>query len=316
MYLPQGNQPSARHPSTGGIARTILVALLVAQGGLASGPARSAETPAEAKVIHTEPAQVGTIFVVEEGGLRYLRFDNPLGDDQSVFDPEDPAAVPMDYIRLALACLAHCDRVERVLMIGLGAGSFTTAVFRALPGVLIDAVEISPVVVRVAAKWFGLPRDPRYRIHLADGTTFVDESHQRWDAVFLDAYTEVDTPDLMRAQATFLRLKKRLRPGGVVLVNLAVKPDEENRALASLGAVFGPLTCYPTPDGDNLLVVGRADGRKQTREQVRGRLSALASAGKWSFDLVAGLGQPVACSSRRRFSRPGSRRRGPPIDRR
>lgn len=278
------------------LPRSLGVAVLLAGAwAAAAGPAPEATKPDQARVLHSEPSQVGTIFVVEEDGLRYLRFDDPLGDDQSSVDPAHPDAVPMDYVRLALACLAHADRHERVLMIGLGAGTFTTAIFKALPKARIDAVEISPEVVRVARKWFGLPNDPRYRVHLSEGGHYITHATQRFDVIFLDAYTEISTPEVMKAGGTFTSLKMRLRPGGAVLINLAGEPELERRALAGMGAAFGPPTCYETPDGDNLVVVARADKRRLTKAQVGTRVAALAKAGKWSVDLAAALGTPVAC---------------------
>ncbi len=59
------------------------------------------------RIVHSEDSGVGRVFVVDEGDLRYLRFDAPDGDDQSVISLSDPAGVPMDYVRLALVGLAH-----------------------------------------------------------------------------------------------------------------------------------------------------------------------------------------------------------------
>jgi spermidine synthase len=238
-----------------------------------------------ARVVHSEDSSVGRVYVVDEGDLRFLRFERPDGDDQSVISKENPAAVPMDYVRVALAGMAHADRVDQLLMLGLGAGTFTTAAYRALPNISIDAVELSPVVVRIAREFFRLPDLPAYRVHLADGWAFLKRSKGRWDVIFLDIFVEETTPDLMLSKQAYSLVKRRLSAGGVLIVNLAVEGDEEDRSLTALTAVFGRLTCYETEDGQNLVVVGRSDGRSLPSSQLERGAHRLAKAGRWGFDL-------------------------------
>ena len=228
---------------------------------------------------------MGRVYVVDEGDLRFLRFERPDGDDQSVVSTKDPAAVPMDYVRVALAGMAHADRVDQLLMLGLGAGTFTTAAHRALPNVSIDAVELSPVVARIAREFFRLPDTPAFRVHLSDGWDFLKRSKGSWDVIFLDIYVEETTPDLMLSKKAYSLIKRRLSVGGVVIVNLAVEGDEEDRGLTALATVFGRLSCYETEDGQNLVVVGRSDGRSLTSSQLARGARSLAKAGRWGFDL-------------------------------
>jgi spermidine synthase len=248
-----------------------------------------------ARVVHAEDSSVGRVYVVDEGDSRFLRFERPDGDDQSVISKKNPAAVPMDYVRVALAAMAHADRVDRLLMLGLGAGTFTTAAHRALPGISIDAVELSPVVVRIAREFFGLPDAPDYRIHLADGWAFLGRSEASWDVIFLDVYVEETTPDLMLSRQAYSLVKRRLSAGGAVIVNLAVEGEEEDRSLTALAAVFGRLTCYETEDGQNLLVAGRADGRALSSSQLASGALRLASAGEWGFELERLAGKGFEC---------------------
>ncbi len=277
-------------------APLLLLALL---GGCAAAPVEPLvpEPLPPARVIHSEAAAVGRVYVLEADGLRIMRFDDPAGDDQSMVRIGDPRAVPLDYLRLALAGLAWADRQQRLAMIGLGGGGLTTAAFYALDGIEIDAVEISPTVVRLARRYFGLPRHPRYRIHIERGRRFLQRTEQRFDAIILDAYTEdLEAPAVMRQGDVFALVKRRLRPGGVLIVNLAVDPGPEQLVLVRLRRVFGRLACIDTADELNRVVIARRDGRWLDDESLAARLAALARRGRWGFDLAAAAADRHECT--------------------
>ncbi len=268
-------------------------------GGCAAAPVEPPlpEPLPPARVIHSEAAAVGRVYVLEADGLHILRFDDPAGDDQSMVRIGDPRAVPLDYLRLALVGLAWADRQQRLAMIGLGGGGLTTAAFHSLDGLEIDAVEISPVVVRLARRYFGLPRHPRYRIHVERGMRFLERSERRFDAVILDAYTEdLEAPAVMRDGDVFVQVKRRLRAGGVLIVNLAVDPGPEARVRLRLARVFGRLACLDTADELNRVVIARRDGRWLDHQSVAARLAALARRGRWGFDLVAAAAGRHECT--------------------
>jgi spermidine synthase len=270
--------------------------LLAWLGGCAAAPAVPESLP-PARVIHSEAAAVGRVYVLEADGLRILRFDDPAGDDQSMVRIGEPRAVPLDYLRLALAGLAWADRQQRLAMIGLGGGGLTTAAFHALDGLEIDAVEISPVVVRLARRYFGLPRHPRYRIHVEPGRRFLERTERRFDAVILDAYTEeLEAPAVMRDGDVFALIKHRLLPGGVLIVNLAVDPGPEMRVRLRLAREFGRLACIDTADELNRVVIARRDGRWLDDASLAARLAALARRGRWGFDLAAAAADRHECT--------------------
>jgi len=98
---------------------------------------------------------------------------SPSASEQSAIEPANPRAVPVEYVRYALLGLAHHGGPRRVLMVGLGGGTFTTLVHRALPEAVVDVVEIDPVVVAAARAHFGVRDDSRYRVHVADAADWV-----------------------------------------------------------------------------------------------------------------------------------------------
>ena len=137
------------------------------------------------------------MFVLDEGPLRVMRFGSLKGTEQSAIVRGHPESVPIEYVRLALLGLAHHGEPRRLLMVGLGGGTFTTLVHRALPDIQIDAVDIDPVVCAAARDYFDLQEDARYRVHTADAYEFLTQgidgsaapgAPALYDFIFLDTY--------------------------------------------------------------------------------------------------------------------------------
>lgn len=208
------------------------------------------------------PSPFGRVLVVDEGDLRHMRFGSVNGADQSSISLTDPGAAPMECIRHALVGLALTRQVKRALLIGLGGGSFSTLLRRAIPGASVDAVEINPVVVEAAKRLFGLSPGPRLRVHTVDGAAFVRRAPAgSYDLIFLDAYGEADDPPPGLATPAFYRaLRTKLSPGGVLVVNLSV-PDATERVLAArINAAFPGCASLAGERDKNLVLFGPAHG--------------------------------------------------------
>jgi len=208
------------------------------------------------KIVYAEDSSVGRVYVVDEGDLRYLRFDSPSGNNQSVISLKEPKQVPVEYIRLATVGLAHIEKPRRVLMVGLGAGTFTTLLWRVLPELQIDVVEISPVIYRIAREYFGLPDDPRYLIHIEDGRRFLSKSEHLYDMIFVDAYDADDTPDHLADEGFFLLVRSHLSSSGIAILNLAVDYRKERTIKRTFASVFPSLVCYRGIESANLVLIG------------------------------------------------------------
>lgn len=105
------------------------------------------------------------------------------------------------YVRYgSLLALGLCGgAARRALVVGLGGGTIVGLLRAARPRLRIDAVEIDPLVVRVARRYFGLEVLPaadreRLAIHTQDGAAYLGGLHLPavggglWDIAFVDAY--------------------------------------------------------------------------------------------------------------------------------
>ena len=208
-------------------------------------------------IVFDRSSSFGRVLVIDEGPRRVMRFGSPSGSEQSAIEPGNPRAVPVEYVRYALLGLAHhpLGRPRRVLMVGLGGGTFTTLVHRALPDVTIDVVEIDPVVVAAARAHFGLREDARYRVHVADAADWMTRAPpQTYDYVLLDAYAGEGIPEPLATQAFFRAVARRLAPGGVVAINVAEMEAEGRAVVRAFTAALTPFDCRRTPVDGNVLL--------------------------------------------------------------
>jgi spermidine synthase len=177
------------------------------------------------EVVFAEDTQYHRLAVVEDADTRYLRFDNSL---QSAMYVDDPYRTRFRYTDFFHLGLAYNPGAKDVLFVGLGAGSSEKRMWRDFPDLRLQVVELDPVVVDVAHRHFGVPRDdPRLRIAVGDGRRYLAEEERRWDVIVVDAFF-ADAIPFHLVTREFLELaRSRLAPGGVIVTN-------------AIGAVEGP----------------------------------------------------------------------------
>jgi precorrin-6B methylase 2 len=69
---------------------------------------------------------------------------------------KDADDLQVPYTRLMTAALLYPQNIGRILMVGLGGGSISTYLGRAMPHVQIDVVELDPGVIAAGHRYFGL----------------------------------------------------------------------------------------------------------------------------------------------------------------
>lgn len=246
----------------------LLVMLTLASSVAAQKPASKALAPQERReerrketraerVVRAYPSAFGTVYVVDEGRTRALRFDDPDAPDQSVLDLDKPSDVALEYVRVAALSLALTDAPKRVLVIGMGGGTFTRMVRRHVEGAVIDAVEIDPVVVDVAKEHFGVVEDKRTRVHVTDGAAFLASTKHKYDVIFLDAYDGEDFPEHLASEAFFRLVRDRLTPSGTAVMNLAIEDEAiASRIFSRWAEAFPSCLRVREPAWGNVLAFG------------------------------------------------------------
>lgn len=134
------------------------------------------------------------------------------------------------YYRAFDALFEVVPTASRVLMLGGGGFAYPKHVLAEHPQLAMDVVELDPVVVQMAERWFYFDRlrtqaGSRLRVFTQDARTYLEEGaaspvSPRYDAIVNDCFAgEHPVQALATVQALTLA-RENLRPGGVYLANI------------------------------------------------------------------------------------------------
>jgi spermidine synthase len=182
---------------------------------------------------------------------------------------------------------------ERVAILGNAGGTIARAFAEFYPRARIDGVEIDPAVTDVAYRYFGLAGNARVETHDADARPFLRRTARSYDLVYVDAYHQPYVPFYLATKEFFELVRARLRPGGIVALNVATVPGDHRlvRGLAGTVATVFPDTRVWPVLRFNHIVLGLRAGAAPARTSVDPRLASLVRL------LDRQLGAPVAASS-------------------
>jgi len=188
----------------------------------------------------------------------------------------------------AWATLGHVPMMLRngpagdVLLVGLGAG-ITLGAMEYYPFRSVDVVEIEPAVIE-AARFFSASNnraldDPRVRMHIADGRSFLFSTKKKYDVIisavsdpWITGVANLFTLEYFRA------LRERLNDDGVVAIwfnNYRTTPEEMKTGLNTFAAVFPQASIwFHYTDVFDLIVIGRKNPAPVDVAGLRARLEA------------------------------------------
>lgn len=173
------------------------------------------------------------------------------GGNQSTADCN---GVSLDAHIHALYGLALQRPGKKVLMIGCGGGTLGSMLARA--GRRVSIVEIDPVSIRLARRYFGLPRN--VTCHLGDGLAFMQETRQRFDVLIIDAFSGENIPAHMQGPAFFEAAGRCLRRDGIALINVCLERKSDpiaDRIAAGFKAKGWPVRLLDSPGGERNAIV-------------------------------------------------------------
>jgi spermidine synthase len=244
----------------------------------------------EGRVAHLE-TEYNDLFVHKRGSMLSLSSRHKGRPDyvESVVDLSDPDALPVPYTRIMPVALAYPHQVRRILMIGLGAGSLSTYLGRAMPDAQIDVVEVDPGVIAAGKRYFGLRETDKVKFIESDGRVYLNRHRETYDLILLDAFRELGVPFHMLTREFDELVKAHLAPGGVVVSNVVANTRLYVSTLATLHAVFPTVDVYPAwsvPEETQAIAVASAAPRPDA-ESLMQRAHALQMEYRFRYPLPA-----------------------------
>ena len=221
-----------------------------------------AATCASGRVVHREASLYQTVLVTERGATVCLQFEARADvRNQSCIDRRRPRRMVLPYTRMLLGSLLLIPDPETILVIGLGGGVLPKAFAELLPDARIDVVEIDPVVVAVAERFFGFQSTERVRLFVSDARVFTRRAHgreRRYDLVVLDAFGSEYIPEHLMTLEYFRETRALLTERGVVAGNTFQDSGLRDHESATWFQAFGPFIDFTRDVSLNRIVLASA----------------------------------------------------------
>jgi spermidine synthase len=214
--------------------------------------------PQDYQVVFEIQSQYQLVTVLDtENGYRQLIFDGKFdGSDsiQSQMKLSDHYELSLSYARHMMAALPLVGNPKRILIVGLGGASMQRYLYRLLPDVKIETAELDPAICKIAGSHFFLKEDARQIVHLGDGRKFIENSKNKYDIIFLDAFSATSIPYPLSTQEFLKAVKDHLAPGGIVCSNLWDAAPEYRDMLKTYMSVFAELNLVKCADSGNAIL--------------------------------------------------------------
>lgn len=263
-----------------------LVAGLVAAAAVLGASAGAQEGR---RLLESRESPYNNIYVYRDGAYVSMMFGhNRALYTESVYNTLDERDLPVEYTRFMTASLMYAKKVDSILEIGFGGGRTAWYLHRFLPNVRITSVELDPVVVELARKYFGIRNHPNFEVVNRDGRIFLANSKSRYDVILIDAYRGPFVPFHLLTKEFYQVVKEHLAEGGVVAQNVEPSTMLFDSAVKTLHAVFPQLDFYGA--GGNVVTIA-FDGGPRAATEIERMASQRQAALGLRYDLRHMLGQ-------------------------
>ena len=131
----------------------------------------------------------------------------------------------------------------KVLILGMGTGTYATQCRKYFGDMAIEGVEIDEKITDLSRKYFSLPEDVPVTTY--DGRAYLQAVDEKYDVIMVDAYQDITIPFQMSSVEFFNMVKDHLTENGVMVVNMNMRGSGEgniNQYLAdTIASVFGTV---------------------------------------------------------------------------
>ena len=278
--------------------RRVLLVLTIVLAASLPGPAAAQSTQAAienaaGELEYDGHSDYSHIRIRRRGPIRSMIFVRDNGHEvlETQMDLRRPAELKFEYLRYLFASYLFQPEPKQVLIVGLGGGSMVHYLQQTDLGVKIDAIEIDPLVVKLAADMFGTKPSENVKIVTADAFKFIAAAKdQTYDVIYMDAFLkpsadtdETGAPLALRTQQFYKQLQQKLKPGGVVAFNL--NPHQQLEAdLRELKEAFPQVYVFPMSQFNGVVAIGTTDAKRIEPAELVRRGRALNRRFKSSLD--------------------------------
>lgn len=213
---------------------------------------------AERKVVHRAQYDNHLVEVIDRGDERFLIFAGHIV--QSSMSINQPERLTLSYTRYMMAALLAGTCPEKVLIVGLGAGSLLRFLNFHFPNCLIDGIDNAADIISLSREYFHLPDKPEITIHCCDGYDFLADlpAEHRYDLILVDAFDAEGMSRTVYRSEFFALCREHLTQKGLISLNLwSGNSDRLDEVRQDVGSWFSATVEMPVPKRGNVICLGR-----------------------------------------------------------
>lgn len=234
----------------------VIVGLAVALGWLL------APTPGQTRdrvVLEHKETLYNDVFVTQKGNyvsMSFRRFGS--GYLESTINLTDPLDLPVGYTRQMTVGLLYPEKLDTVVMLGLGGGTTTGYLRHYQPDTAFHVAELDQGVIDLAEKHFGIRGDEKFTVHCQDARIFLFRNKRTFDMIMVDAFRGGYVPFHLLTLEFYQLCAKRLAPGGCLTINAHAGTKLFTSTLRTLARVFPTVHTYGE-QGNVIIVATKTD---------------------------------------------------------
>ncbi|HEY2746245.1 MAG TPA: fused MFS/spermidine synthase [Polyangia bacterium] len=240
------------------IRALLLVAL--ATGGCHRGhhdEPGAAHAPLGGQVLFEGDSAYNHMMVLDRDHVRCLMFGafRAKKSRATCIDTVDRDRHVFDYTAKMFIGFMLRPQTTSVATLGLGGGMVAGTFARHLPDVALDAVEIDPLVVKLARQYFGFAESKNVHLFVDDGRQFLHKTKSRYDQIWLDAFNSDYIPAHMTTKEFLTEARSKLKPGGLLVSNVHSPNQLFPAQVATHRQVFRSVRVFRCNNNYNAIIV-------------------------------------------------------------
>lgn len=167
------------------------------------------------------------------------------------------------------------ERVERIAVVGLAAGTISRQYDAVYPGIEMDGIEIDPGIVEAGRQYMGMTQ-PGLNVIVADGRFGLNQLDETYTMIGIDAYRVPYVPWHLTTVEFFEEVRDRLASDGVLTINVG-RTSSDRRLVDAMARtlldVFPSVHTMDVPDSYNTILV--ATRQPTSAQNLAANLAAL-----------------------------------------
>jgi len=200
----------------------------------------------------------GDLTLSEDAGVRYLHFGTRwIQGAMSLTRPDD---LVLSYTQQMMAWLLfeQPQTIQRMAILGLGAGGLVRFCHKHVSQAHIDVVEINEQVTAMCHAFFRLPNSEKIHIIHANAEEWVNEKTQlkQYDLLLVDLYDEHAQGPSCSSINFYQGCFQSLNEQGIFVVNLFGNHESFDKNMENIVSAFGEnYILMPEVDEGNVVVI-------------------------------------------------------------